>query len=206
VDLHDQVAEYEEALWDSPAWDYLRFREIDQDTVRGWRLGYVARPAHPSHRRFVGRLAIPYIDGADGVTTIRFRSLDPEGDPGDRYRSVGKDVPRLFGIRYSDYPGVFIAEGEVDVLTLWQMGFKACGVPGAGMWRRHWRYLFRGGDVNLILDPDPAGMLATNKIRLDLEKIGVPVGLVKMPADVNDTYCDWGHAQLREYLQQAVAA
>lgn len=52
---------------------------------------------------------------------------------------------------------VWIAEGELDTLSLVVTGTPAVGLLGAGKFQMAWRHLFEGADVVIALDADKTG-------------------------------------------------
>jgi DNA primase len=52
---------------------------------------------------------------------------------------------------------VWLAEGELDTLSLLVSGVPALGVLGAGNFNRHWYHLFSGAEVVIAFDSDEAG-------------------------------------------------
>jgi hypothetical protein len=87
--------------------------------------------------RFCPAILLPHI-GADGVSLVelRFRLLEAP-TKGDRMRSLkGMQGATLSNSSYLHHGGeVHLCEGELDALTLEQLGLRAVGLPGAGNWR-----------------------------------------------------------------------
>ena len=53
---------------------------------------------------------------------------------------------------------MFLTEGEIDCITLNQLGVPAVGVPGAKNWKPHYRLLMEDYDrVVVLCDGDQAG-------------------------------------------------
>lgn len=59
---------------------------------------------------------------------------------------------------------VWIAEGELDALSLVVSGTPAVGVLGAGNFRREWALLFEQADVVVAFDADDAGDTSAAKV------------------------------------------
>ena len=157
--LWDATSRYRESLPGSPAAEYLASRGIPLETKFG--LGYVADP-RPGHEMYRGCLAIPYLRWSPwrkwSAASIRFRRLD-DGHP--KYMTVAGDKPRLFNTKaLTNYSkDMAITEGEIDAITAELAGVPTVGVPGAQMWKPHFRELFMGyRNVNILADGDDAGM------------------------------------------------
>lgn len=207
--------EYAAQLWGSPASEYLRRRGLLHSTIQRFNLGFVGKPATGAHARYRGRVSIPYTDGLGRERGIRYRSLGPTDE---RYKYLApKNFSHLFAVRASDHPVVFITEGEIDAMTLWQLGYRAVGVPGAQVWKDHFKYLFRNVDEAVICfdfdepkrGPDGRtvnpGQVAAAKIYRSLESAGIVTRAVTLPrgSDVNDCYLELGEKGLRELLEAA---
>lgn len=187
---------YHAQLVGSGAELWLARRGIWAVSVIDWRLGYVRQPLE-GDERFVGCLTIPYFDGLGRERGMRFRPL--YANPPAKYLSRVDDRPHLFAPMYTECPKVFVAEGEIDTITLWQTGRKAVGVPGASAWQESWKWLFRNcGEVVLVFDNDlekvrpdgtrvNPGQLAASRVYRDLESLGLSVRNVRLPVghDVN---------------------
>ena len=203
---------YHRALWDSPAAPYLLKRGLLHSTIERFRLGYVDKPA-PGHHSYRGRLAIPYEDGMGRERGLRYRRIDGEKD--FKYLAT-KRFSHLFAVRAADYPVVYLTEGEIDAMILWQLGYRAVAVPGAQAWQDEWKYLFRNCDeVVLCFDNDPPqringkvvnpGQMGQVKVYRSLESAGVVTRQANLPrgVDINEGLLALGERGLRELLEAA---
>lgn len=177
---------------------YLAARGITEQTARTFRLGFVAEPPVRGDDEYLGRLAIPYLT-TGGPVDIRYRALRPGDEP--KYKSRPGSHVRLFGVRsltiHSDT--IVLCEGEIDCMTMHQMGVPAVGVPGANAWKDHWKLLFADYDnVLVVCDGDQAGREFGKSVaeRIDgVQVIHLPDG-----ADINDMYVRQGETALRERI------
>lgn len=172
---------FQAALEGSPAAEYLATRRLSPDTAANHRLGYVAAK-HPGFERMVGRLAIPNICASGHVVGIKFRALD---DAEPKYDQPHGQVARLFNLRSLNDPAdvMVLTEGELDTVTLTQLGIPAIAVPGASAWKTHHFRLFEGyRKVVLIQDDDKAGTDMAKRI-LDTP---LPVLVIQPPDGFND--------------------
>lgn len=195
------VEYYRRQVWLREPATFLATRGIKHSSVERFELGYVHMPL-PGHSKYEGCLVIPYQDGRYRVRGVRFRIL-PERTKEDlkaKYLSLPGAKTHLFAVRAVDKPVVFICEGEIDTITMWQLGFPAVGIPGATSWKKEWRWLFRDcQEVCLCLDMDEAGIRATQNIYRDLYGLGPVITRIELPEglDVNDVYRLQGEEHLR---------
>lgn len=153
-------------------------RKLTMEAIREFSLG-----AHPVRVRGGGTrwfLTIPVYDDHHCLTNMRFRTVPGpcavcSGDGcGDRLCEDGEtkkaylrcpgrpsalfNAHRLDGDKSSS---VYITEGEMDVIAMWQYGVKAnvvSGTAGASSWLEEWLDLLEPYDSFLLLyDTDEAG-------------------------------------------------
>ena len=194
----DKADAYAGQVWSPTAAAFLMDRGLAHSTIHRFRLGYVDVPFKEDRKR-KGCLTIPYEDGMGRVRQIRYRPLFKSDA---KYLTVAGEKAHLFAVRAADNPRVCVAEGEIDAMTLWQVGLKAVGLPGAQSWKDEWRWLFRNCErVTLCLDPDDAGFRAAQRLYQGLSTI-TDVDVVKFPPDmdVNDFYRKYGADALREVV------
>lgn len=182
------------ALQEKPeALTYLRGRGLEQDTIQGAELGYVAEG------RFADCIAIPYFDARHRWRSTRYRHLRPNAPR--KYDAAKGTKGHLYGIEFVNEPVVAITEGEFDSLILRQMGFASVAIAGVHGWDRDWRWLFRNCDLVLVvMDSDTArerpdgeeyqpGQDAQKKVAgavglvTDVQPVDLPLGM-----DVTDLY------------------
>lgn len=157
VFLEKATSRYQESLKQSQAaGHYLeRLRGLKWETVRKFRLGFVADP-FPGHEHVQGWISIPYLTPDGSVVSIRFRRLGDQGG-GSKYLSIAGDLPRVFNTPVLDEgfrTGICICEGEFDAMIASQCGLPAVAVPGANAWQKRWHRLFTQYNVVYILHDD----------------------------------------------------
>lgn len=142
--------------------EYLAGRGFTQDTIDSARLGVVDEAIEGDPYAAGQRLSIPYLTQS-GVVNIRFRCIRRH-DCGEasctKYLGSTGFPNRLYGVRRLVAAGsrICITEGELDALTLHQLGYPAVGAPGAQSWKRHWRRLFEDfSGIYVFCDGDEAG-------------------------------------------------
>lgn len=77
--------------------------------------------------------------------------MGPKGEPSHLYNPLGLGPHS---------PEVWIAEGELDTLSLITVGAPALGVLGASNFTKEWWHLFFAAEIVMALDPDDAGKKA----------------------------------------------
>jgi len=184
-------------VWHPEAAAWYRERGLSHSTVLRFRLGRVR------HGRYAGRLAIPYQDALYRVRAVRYRALRPDQNP--KYLSPAGQGVHLFAVRAAESPVVVVTEGEVDAMSVWQVGGRAVGVPGANVWQDEWSLLFSECErVILAFDADTAGDRGKHRVAHSLRKAGVNLEVADLPAgqDINDILRsgDNGAQRVREVL------
>ncbi|AXH46798.1 DNA primase [Mycobacterium phage Acolyte] len=199
--LWEATSRYRESLNGSPAAEYLASRDLLDPQVRPFGLGYVDDPL-PGHEMYRGCLAIPYMRWSPwrnwSVAAIRYRRLDG-GKP--KYMTMPGDKPRLYNTaaltRYSR--DMAITEGELDAITAELAGIPTVGVPGAQMWKAHFRELFLGyRNVNILADGDEPGLEFAKSVAKTLPNARI----IPMPdgEDVNSLVMTQGKDALLERI------
>ncbi len=198
MNLDELTDFYHEQVWEDEPAAFLAERGLLHSTVDRFRLGFVSRP-FDGDVRYRGALTLPYEDGLGRVRQVRYRPLYPTKQ---KYLTAAGEKAHVFAVRASDSSTVCVAEGEIDAMTLWQVGLRAVGIPGANTWKDEWRWLFRNATrVVLCFDPDDAGVRAASRIWQSLSVV-TDVDVVRFPSDmdVNDVYRRYGADALREAI------
>ncbi len=201
----DMLDLFQAQAWDDEPSGFYAKRGLSHSTVDRFNLGYTGGWGKTRALDVRRCLVIPYEDGLGNLTQLRYRPLRPDY-PKDapKYLSVPGYKAHLFAVRAADNETVYVAEGEIDAMILWQVGFRAVGIPGARLFKDAWRHLFRPPHVRrtvIVLDPDSAGMAAAKRL-YDLLRDVTDVSVVSLPKghDVNDTYLKYGPETLKEAL------
>lgn len=201
--LAARLQRYRESMEGSPAEEYLRGRGITKETADYFKLGYVADPV-VGDERYHERLVIPYLTSS-GCVQLRFRRM---GDGGAKYMGDHGVKGRPFNtlsLKTTDRT-IYLTEGEIDAITIHQLGLPAIGIPGADLWDKLFARIFRyrrvvicvDGDTDLIRDNKTAGQLFAEKVAKDLDEYLI----VSMPdgEDVNSVYTSEGAEGLRKRI------
>lgn len=162
--------------------DWLRGRGLTDETITEFSLGYMPE---------TDQVIFPYFNGAGEEVWERRRKI--EGEP--KFWSPQGSHARLYNMKDVDSPVLYLTEGEVDTLTLWQFfandsRIGVVGVPGASSFQEHWKYLFDGARVIIAFDGDQAGANGATRISKVLKDRALSVSTLTMPsgADVNSLY------------------
>lgn len=184
--------------------EWLAGRGIDLEHARRNGLGVVAEPLR-GHEAARGRLSIPYLTQA-GCVAMTFRCMADhnckEQDGHTKYWKPSGTQTRLYGALHYDKATDYLAitEGELDALTLQQIGVPAIGVSGADAWQGHWTSVLQDfATVYVFSDGDDAGQKFAKKVMTEYDR----AVNVRMPAgeDVNSCFVKFGADFLRKKIE-----
>lgn len=180
--------------------EYLQGRGLSEKIVAGSGLGSV--PADdPEWGYYTGHISIPYRN-RDGVTVgIRFRNVWA-GDSRPKYTQQAGEATLPYGLPTLgwDSRSVVITEGEIDALTLHQLGIPAIAIPGVNNWKSHYRYLLDGYERIVVWgDPDEAGRAFNNHL---LKAISGSTA-AHLSDDINAVYAREGMIPVIDAFQRA---
>lgn len=185
------------------AGEWLAGRGIDLEHARRNGLGVVAEPLR-THEAARGRLAIPYLT-TSGTMAMTFRCMgdhDCKERDHSKYWKPSGTRTSLYGVMYYDEAEDFIAvtEGELDALTLQQVGIPALGVPGASNWQAHWTSVLQDfATVYIFSDGDKSGQDFAKRVMTEYDRavnIRMPDG-----EDVNSVFVKYGKDFLLEKVE-----
>jgi twinkle protein len=157
---HPKPARQFQSLTAGPVLDYLtQVRKLTPETLKAYGIQQSKQTAY----------VLPYtVDGKTLFSKVLGIALSPEGkkqmfiDP----PGVANSTPCLFGWQAvpPDATTLVITEGELDAMSVYQMGYPAVSIPlGAGNGNKHdwiqheWERLERFNDIYLCYDMDAAG-------------------------------------------------
>lgn len=83
-----------------------------------------------------------------------------------RFKNTGGGVPFPYMIENIslDKP-LYITEGELKALALYEHGYQAIGIPGVNSFRPSWMHMIKNQDITLIMDPDEPGLKAARELK-----------------------------------------
>jgi DNA primase len=189
---------------------YLSGRGLSPRVADYYRLGLVRSGLRPEHARQAGYLAVPILKEC-GPVSFKFRCIDSEckiNTPEEHHEGhpkfhdeAGSEV-HLYGTGalLEDADELDLVEGHPDVWALRDaLDAAVLGIPGVETWKKNhriWRRLITGHRVTRFWQhPDEAGRKLGAMIAADYPEVVLVTGL---PADVNDTYRDYGRGYLAE--------
>ena len=167
----------------------LKERNLSLETIKHFKIGLRSKFKSKTSGTYDAGPHLVFPAFEDGnLCFIKYRCLDPEKKPKWRREEGGKTV--LFNGDITtdyDYDEIFIAESEIDSMSLWSAGLKnVVGLTaGADSFDEEWiDQLSRYEKVYLVLDNDEPGQMGAKKIasRLGLGRCYN----ILLPQDVKD--------------------
>lgn len=215
--LEMRAAKYHASLFAPEGAEALQYlteeRGLQEETLKRFALGAVTvENADQADGDKVDYISIPY-KSAYGITTgIRFRNLP--GRFGPKYSAPPKQESGIYNVAEvtKGHDWMIITEGELDALTLIQMGLPAVGIPGANGFKQHYYTIFEGAERVIIIgdndgsgDKQEPGKPPTGSaqfIKKVSEAIENPV-VIMCPEgyDINGLYKEKGEAAVKELLR-----
>jgi len=165
---------------------YLKHRGITEESIHEWSLG-----AYLTDNKKEIYLTIPIFNAKKEIVNIRFRSIPgmclycqgsscnrcKNGEVKKIYYNCAGATAALHGehlLSKNKKSTVLICEGELDLISLWQMGFKeniVTGTAGAGTFKDEWLdSLEPYRDFVIMYDDDDAGNEGAAKLAKKLGK------------------------------------
>lgn len=198
----EDFAPFEAALsTDTEAQAYLASRALTMETARAWHLGVKTEKDGSKWLMF------PYISATGEVYDCKYRHLREK-----RFRRKGGGESVLYGEQFlgdlTTRPKVlYIVEGEIDALSMWQAGFQpvVSTTTGAGSFKPRWHDLIVSVDPELLViayDSDVAGQNGAAALirKFDDRKV---INLVLPVKDANEFFKTHTAADFDALLLQA---
>lgn len=166
---------------------YLKDRGLTEETIKRFKLGY-----DPNFYGNDGRIWQAVIIPTSNKSYIA-RNTDPTCKSTARVKKYGHAMNYNTN-RLNDKRPVFIVEGEIDALSIEQLGYHAIGLGGAGNFNKFINIL-QANKVNLptlilALDNDKAGRDSTDKLAEELKNqaidFTIPNNLYGQYKDANE--------------------
>jgi DNA primase len=188
---------------------YLKRRGLTGTNAQSFRLGAVVEPIDPAHKRFQGRLVIPYVTPA-GTVGIKYRCCEDhdckEAGHG-KYDQLSGSRIGMFNVAALSRPEPYICvtEGELDCITAAQAGLPAVGIPGVSAWRPHFSRCLKGYDaVYVLADSDDAGQGIEFARKVESEVRNVSIVSMPPNEDVNSFCVKEGAEALLKWIGLSV--
>lgn len=154
-----------------PARIYLKKRGIDERTIDYWQIGFCPI-GNKQYKKLQGRITFPVYNQSGKIVTISGRKIYDtlNGPKYDMYPFAARKT--LFGLwqnreNIREINQAAITEGQLDVITAWQNGFKiATSSFGAHGSLDHLSILSRyAKKINVLYDADEAGFKGVEAIK-----------------------------------------
>ena len=169
------------ALSGSPAQDYLSSRGISEEVAQRFWLGY-----DPNYKTFnIGTdgqnsfaewraIIIP-----TGECSYIARNIDQPAEPAKKNRYRKKGASLIFNSRalYEAQQPIFVVEGEIDALSIIEVGGDAIGLGSTSNYKQLINLLAKEKTAQpliLALDQDEEGKATEDKLAEDLEGLQIP--------------------------------
>lgn len=172
----DYMEFYNDAMQHISETDYLKHRGISEDTAKRFMLGYVKEWRHPKAPKAPAspRLIIP-----TGKSSYLARDTRPElTETEKRYSKSKVGSSRIYNrraLREAAKP-IFIVEGEIDALSIIEVGGEAVGLGSTTNYRQLIAILEKQPPAKpliLSLDADKSGQDTTEAIKNELERLQI---------------------------------
>ena len=197
IDYSNFLANAATHIYETDYWNIKR--HLNQKTIEHFKLGYIDKWRHPSIPEFVSDNEKPFspaliIPTGDGIYSYVARLINVEGN--GKSQKVGGSY--LFNIPALNQDVVICVEGEIDAMSLWQIGINAVGLGGTGNKKKFVDAIqnlsVKPKMVLLALDNDNAGIETANWIQQQLDNFKIPsnvaVDVYGKFKDANEFLCN----------------
>jgi hypothetical protein len=172
---HDNTLEmHRKLLNDSDAIGYLTKRGITLGVIKGSKIGWDGLRFHIPIRDFGGNLrnVRQHLRGHHATEVKTISSFSGSGGL------------RLYPIKKTKHPKIYIFEGEMDTLLAISLGLNAITVTGgAGSWKLEFNKYFTDKEIIICYDIDKAGIDGAKKIGNYLLEVAEKVSIISIPKD-----------------------
>ena len=185
ADAPNNMAYYRECQKHITETDYPQKRGLSSGLVSKYMLGYDTHFNKGTGGREWKALIIP-----TGSSSYVARNTDPQAEKKDRYRKSG--ASQLFNTKEAlgqDAQPVFIVEGELDALSIIEVGGQAVGLGSTANYKQLLERLKTKKPEKpliLALDNDEDGASTTETLEKELKGLGVSYILASLYGDQKD--------------------
>jgi len=128
-------------------YDWFQGRSISKETVKHFKIGYNAKS---------DSMMFPYYKDNE-IVSCKYRKLKEK-----KFTKEPGGQPTLFNRDNVIGDTIFITEGEIDCMSLYEMGYKNSvsvpdGISGVTWIEHEWNYLQQFKEIYLVMDNDHAG-------------------------------------------------
>jgi replicative DNA helicase len=179
--------------------EYLTNRGISYETQQLYNIGYCGEWVNPKNENSkpTPRVIIPT---SDNTYVSRYAGDEEFFNNNCKVIKVGST--NIFNTKalYSGYKPVFICEGEIDALSVIELGYEAVGLGGTNMWNKLVKQLEERPTQSILilsLDNDDAGIKATNSLKTALNDLGI----LYIEHNISSDYKDPNEALLKDKIK-----
>lgn len=179
---------------------YLDSRGISPDAINQFQLGLDAES---------GRLTIPYLSPA-GPWAVKYRCIIDhnckDAGHGKYLYDSGAGIHLFNASALITADQAVVVEGEIDAISVTQLGLACVAYPGTAMWKAnpHWRFCFDSlTEVIVVADGDDVGRKAAREVADSLRvAVSADVRVVNLPdgQDSNSYIHQFGELEYLERL------
>lgn len=138
-------------------------------------------------------ILIPYLKGGQ-LVNLQGRCIGKPAEGKSKYQYLReRSLKTMFNLdvlsSLEKGSEVYLTEGAFDTMSVFQKGGTAVSINSATLFKPEWVSLFAGLKVCFLLDTDPAGQKAVDRIVPLFRKQRIPVSKITLPdpcKDVND--------------------
>ena len=157
--------------------DYLAKRGLSEEVATRFNLGY-----DPNFTKSTGGKSWSAIIIPTGAQSYVARNTDPQADEKNRYRKVGTSTPLNINALQTATKPVFVAEGELDALSIIEAGGEAVGLGSVDNINKFISEYLKNQKpaqpLLLALDNDDPGRQGTEKLAKALDELEIPYYIV----------------------------
>ena len=169
----DYISYYRECTKKLSETDYLSSRGISEATATKYLIGYdpEATPYGANNKTRWKGIIIP-----TGKSSYNIRNTDPKATHKQRYGKVGSDNPfNIKALKVATSP-IVITEGELDALSIIEVGGVAIGLGGATINKliEEVKAKIPTQPIVIALDNDEAGRKASEELSKALSELKLP--------------------------------
>lgn len=174
----------------APALEYLSYRGISPDTAQRFKLGFCQDWKHPKAQNAPPspRLIIPTSRTSYLARDIR-KEVPKEADQFKKQK-VGKVHTFNAAALYAkDGRACFVTEGEIDALSIEEVGAHACAIGSTsrtGAFAEELKAKPTGNMILIALDNDEPGQAAAEELKKKLEGYKIPCAVVNVSGQHKD--------------------
>lgn len=189
----DYTADFEkwaQNIGQAPALEYLSYRGISPDTANRFRLGYCQewRPPKAPNAPSSPRLIIPTSRTSYLARDIR-KNVPQEADQYKKQKAGKIHTFNASALYARDGRACFVTEGEIDALSIEEIGAHACAIGSTsrtGAFAEELKAKPTGNMVLIALDNDEAGKTAAGDLKKRLEDCGITCAVVNVSGQHKD--------------------